>query len=58
MGLDVDPKSLDFKELTPELDFSYVESREIDCEDFDPCNNYRWFTTKEDLEISFVLSSS
>lgn len=54
----MDPKSPKSKELTPELDFSFVESKEIERENFDPWDNSRWFTTREDLWISFVLSSS
>ena len=53
-----DPKSLESKELTPELDFSFVESKEIDRENFDPRDNSRWFTTRDDLWTSFVLCSS
>ena len=54
----MDPKSLESKELTPELDFSFVESKEIDRENFDPRDNSRWFTTRDDLWTSFVLCSS
>ena len=54
----MDPKFLKSKELTPELDFSFVESKEIDCENFYPWDNSRWFTTRDDLWTSFVLCSS